>query len=113
MDITKELSYLEQLEQEEQNAFINHDDMNAIEIYDSIVRLKKSIVTTFVSSYSSGYIGKVINNTKYSQIDKAINKTLLFLFHAEESALHDMKTDPESIAKLIQECYKRKDIYEQ
>ena len=107
-DITKQIELLHDLEQQEQLAFINHADMEAIAIYDDIVRLKKSILTNLVCSYGSGTIASFINNTKYEQIDKAVNKTLVWLFHAAEE-LHDLPVNNESIANLVKQCYKAKE----
>ena len=106
MDITKQIEYLEELEKQEQQETECHNDMELIGLYDSVVRLKKSILIHCVSSYGSGTIANIIGSTKYIQIDKAVNKTLLYLYHAEDEELHNLQVDGEGIAKLILECYK-------
>ena len=109
MDITKQMEYLEELEKQEQQATECHNDMELIGLYDSVVRLKKSILINCVSSYGSGTIANIIGNTKYTQIDKAVNKTLLYLYHAEDEELHNLQVDGEGIAKLILKCYKARE----
>lgn len=105
-NITKDIELLEELKSQEDIASISHADMESIALFDSVVRLTKSILTTLVSSYGSGTIASFINSSKYAEIDKAVNKTLLFLFHAEGEQLHDLKVDNESIKELVYKCYK-------
>ena len=109
IDITKQIKLLHELEQQEQLAFYNHADMEQNAIYESIVKVKKSILITLVSSYGSGTIAGFINNTRYEQIDKAVNKTLVYLFHAADETLHDLPVDNASIANLVKTCYKAKE----
>jgi hypothetical protein len=106
MSITEQIESLERLEEQEQNAFMNHADMEASGIYTDIVKLKRDILPTLVSSYGSGYIANIIGSTKYSQIDKAVNKTLAYLFHAEDEQIHDIPVNAESVANLVKACYK-------
>ena len=109
MDITSKLQLLESLRFQEEQADINHSDMELIGLYDRIVPLVKSIVSDLVQSYSSGYIGRIIGNTKYSQIDKAYNNTIHYLYNRiTETELHDLSI-PEGIDSLILKCYKAKD----
>lgn len=106
LSITEKLTILDDMEKQEEQAYIEHDDMRIIDIYDSIVGLKKDIITAIVSSYGSGYISGIIGSTKYVQIDKAVNKTLIYLFHATDEQLHDLSVDNASIAQLIAKCYR-------
>ena len=109
-DITREIMLLSELRQQEDKAETEHNDLELIGLYDSVVRLVKSILTTIISTYGSGTIAGIIGSTKYAEIDKAINKALSYLFHAEPEELHDLETDNASIADLIRTCYKQKDI---
>ena len=106
LSITEKLAILDDMEKQEQQAYMAHNDMELIAIYDSIVGLKKDIITGLVSSYGSGYISGIIGSTKYTQIDKAVNKTLLFLYNATEEQLHGLSVDNASIAQLITKCYR-------
>lgn len=110
-NITSDIILLSELRKQESTAEEEHNDIELIGLYDSIVRLVKSILTSVISSYGSGTIAAIIENTKYAEIDRAVNKTLYFLFHAEPEELHDLETDGESIAELVRTCYKRKDIF--
>ena len=104
---------LEQLLQAEQNAFINHADLQAISIYDDIVELKKKMLTDYIMHLSSGTVAGIIGNSRYREIDNAINKTVLYVCEtAEPEDIHELSTDPEGIAELIRQCYKRKDLYQ-
>jgi hypothetical protein len=106
MNITEQIENLERLEEQEQDAFMNHADMEAAGIYTDIVNLKKRILPALVSSYGSGYIANIIGSTKYAQIDKAVNKTLAYLYHAEDEKIHDIPVNAEAVTNLIKACYK-------
>ena len=110
-NITSDIMFLDELRRQEATAEEEHNDIELIGLYDSVVRLVKSILTSVISSYGSGTVAAIIGNTKYAEIDRAVNKTLYFLFHAEPEELHGLETDGESIAELIRTCYKRKDIF--
>ena len=105
-DITFSLSRLESLREQEDRLFMEHADLEAICVYDDIVDTIKDILTTLVSSYSSGTIASFIENTKYAQIDKAVNNTLYFLYNAEPEQIHDLQVDNASIKSLVCACYK-------
>ena len=105
-NIIKDIELLEELRKQEDTAVINGAYMEEVALYDSVVRLVKSILTTLISSYGSGTIASFIGSTKYAEIDKAVTETLLFLFHAEDEQLHDLKVDNESIKELVYKCYK-------
>ena len=109
IDITKQIELLHDLQEQEQLAFINHADMESIIIYNDIAKVKKSILITLVSSYGYGTVASFIGNTKYEQIDKAVNKTLVYLFHATDEQLHDLPVDNAGISNLVKQCYKAKE----
>ena len=110
---TAYVEQLEQLLQAEQNAFINHADLQAIAIFDDICELKKRMITDYVNTLSSGTVAEIIGCSRYRDIDNAINKTVLYICEtATEEELHDIRTDPEGIADTIRQCYKRKDVYQ-
>lgn len=104
-DITMQIELLNSLQEQEQTAFANHADIEQNTLYADIVRLKKSILTIIVSSYGAGTIANIINNTKYQFIDRAVCKTLVFLFHATDEQLYALPTDNAGIAQLIKSCY--------
>lgn len=104
-NITEQYRLLEELQEQDEQAFLDGNDLKQLSLYDDIVNLKKSILVTMVSSYSSGRIASIIGNTKYTMIDKAINKTLAFLFNAEEEYIYPLQCDIPGIEQLIMECY--------
>lgn len=107
-NITSDICRLEILRIQEEQAHINGAYMEQIGLYDDVCELVKRILTTLISSYGSGTIANFINNCKYTQIDKAVNNTLLFLYHAEPEQLHDLQIDNESIKNLVLACYNGK-----
>ena len=111
-NITSDIMLLSELKKQESTAEEEHNDFELIGLYDSIVRLIKSILTDVISSYGSGTVAAIIGNTKYAEVDRAVNKTLYFLFHAEPEELHSLEVDNASIAELIRTCYKKKDIFD-
>lgn len=105
-NITSDICRLETLRKQEEQAHIDGAYMEQIGLYDDVCELVKRILTALISSYGSGTIASFINNSKYLQIDKAVNNTLLFLYHAEPEQLHDLQVDNESIKNLVLACYK-------
>lgn len=110
INITQAIEQLERLIEQEQEAESNHADMELIGLYDNISELKKQILVSLISSYGSGTIASFIGNTKYQQIDRAVSKTMYFLFHAEPEELHDLQVDNAGIAALVKKCYMDKTI---
>lgn len=110
MNITELLSLLDNLENAIDNAFSYHSELLTMSLYDDIVLLKKRILFINIQAMSSGTVAGIIGNTKYNQIDKAINKTLSFLFNAEPENIFPLKTDYEGITSLIKECYKNNSL---
>ena len=109
MNIASKIELLESLRIQEEQAETNHSDMELIGLYEDIISLVKSIISDLLRSYSSGYIGRIIGNTKYNQIDNAYNKTMHYLYNGiTDTELHDLSI-PEDIDKLILKCYKAKD----
>lgn len=109
-DVTSQIELLHQLREKEDISESNHAELELLELYDSVVRLVKSILTTCICSYGSGTIAGIIGNTRYTEIDKAINKTLLYLYHAEPEQLHDLQVDAAGIADIIRNCYHNKNL---
>ena len=108
-DITKQIELLHGLYEQEEQAAIDGNGWLETALYNDIVRLSKSILINIVCSYGSGTIANIIGNTKYIETDKAVNKTLSYLFHAEEEFFHDFNVNAADIAKLIKECYMAKE----
>ena len=111
LSCTDLLSLLENLENAINNACANNSPLLETALYSDIAALKKHIIILCIKSYGSGTIAGFICNTKYSEIDKAVNKTLYYLYHAETEELYTLETDMESIKNLIIHCYKTKDTY--
>lgn len=107
---TELIELLKNLENAFDNAYMNNADLLSIALYDDIVEVKKKILIDSVKSFSSGTIASFIGNTKYLQIDRAINKTLVFLFHAEEEDIFPLSVDMAGIKKLVCDCYKKQDL---
>lgn len=107
-NIISDICRLEMLRIQEEQVHINGAYMEQVALYDDVCELVKRILTMLVSSYSSGTVASFINNDKYLQIDKAVNNTLLFLYHAEPEQLHDLQVDNESIKRLVLACYNGK-----
>ena len=107
---TELIELLENLENAFDNAYMYNADLLSMALYDDIVEVKKKILIDSVKSFSSGTIAGFIGNTKYMQIDIAINKTLMFLFHAEEEDIFPLSVDMEGIKKFVCDCYKNKEL---
>ena len=105
-DITLALANLESLEKQEEEAQNNGNNMLLVSLFDDVYELKRDILITIVSSYGSGTIANFIGNNKYIQIDKAVSKTMLFLFHADPLQIHDLQVDNASIKNLVYACYR-------
>lgn len=101
---------LENLSDAAGNAFINGSVLLENALYDDIVTVKRQLLSMIISSYSSGTVAGIIGSNKYTLIDRAVNKTLVFIYHTESEQLHGIETDPESIAQLIVNCYHNKDL---
>lgn len=110
MNTTELLSLLDNLENAIDNAFSYHSELLTMSLYDDIVLLKQRILFINIQAMSSGTVAGIIGNTKYNQIDKAINKTLSFLFNTEPENIFPLKTDYEGITSLIKECYKNNSL---
>ena len=108
-DTTKQIELLNNLYKQEEQASIDGNSWLETAFYEDIASLVKSILTNIICSYGSGTIASIIGDTKYTQIDKAVNKALCFLFHAEEEFFHDFNVNAADIAKLIRQCYTAKE----
>ena len=99
---------VKQIENALQEAEINHDNMAEVGLCEELCELKHKYLTLCVSSLSSGTVAGIIGSDKYIQIDKAINKTLVYLnrlYDDSEPDLIYIGLDVESIANLVKECY--------
>ena len=101
---------LDNLQDAAGNAFVNGSALLENALYDDIITVKRQLLSMIVSSYSSGTIAGIIGSNKYLLIDRAVNKTLMFSYHAEPEQLYGTGTDSESIAQLIVNCYRNKDL---
>lgn len=90
------------LEQEEQKAFTDHDDMRSIALYDSIVDTKRIHFSIVVQAMTTGTIADIIGN---NDTQKARGKTLYFLNAASDNQIHDIGSDIQSIVQMILDCY--------
>ena len=105
-NITENISRLEAMREQEKGLDSSCPDMETIPLYESISDLTRDILITLVSSYSSGTIAGFIGSCKYTQIDNAISKTLLFLYHATSEQIHDLQVNAESVKGLVCACYR-------
>ena len=98
---------IENLMQALDNAVIYHADMLMNNIYSDICALKKWYIIRIVSCSSSGTIASYIGKSKYKDLDKAVNNTIIYYSDiAKHNELFNMKTDPEGIKKAVLRCYK-------
>lgn len=79
------------------------------ELLFDIAKQKKSILIDLICSYGSGTIAGFINNSKYTEIEKAIEKALFYILHATDEQLNSISIDNESISKLIAHCYQEQE----
>lgn len=96
---------IDNLEKAMENAFMCHSDMLYNALHRDICELKKWYIVRFVSCLSSGTIAGFIKSSKYRNIDNAVNKTLVFLFHADYASLFSLRIDEEGIKNLVYNCY--------
>lgn len=103
--ITELLDILDNLNAALDNAEVYNCSLLAMALYDDVTYVKRYILIEIIKTYSSGYVANIIDCTKYAQIDKAINKTLLYLYKTDETNIFPLQIDNTSIANLIKECY--------
>ena len=107
LSCTDLIELLENLYQASENAFMYHSELLQAALYDDIITVQKQRITDNLRFMSSGYIARIIGNTKYTEIDKAVQYTLDYINDTEnENALYILLTDPCNIESLIQAAYK-------
>ena len=111
LNCTEQIELLDNLVNALDNAYSYHSELLASALYNYIAQLKRQIPLFSIKTSGAGTIANYINSTKYAQIDKAINKTLLFLYNAENTELFPLQVNAEGIKNLVLTCYKNKDIY--
>lgn len=99
---------VENLENAIENACLYGSALLENALYDDIVKVKRYTLSSLVSNCSSGTIAGYINNTKYINIDRAVNKTLYYIFNCEDEDIYNLSVNVETIEKIIVECYKDK-----
>jgi uncharacterized protein YjgD (DUF1641 family) len=105
LNITELNGLLENLYNALENAWLYNADLLFIALSDDIITIQKKRLYMYICSLSSGRIASIINNTKYTEIDKAIQATITNLDNIDESILIDMGTGFEQAEKLIRESY--------
>ena len=105
LSFTELIELCENLENACDNAYCNHADMLCSALYDDIVIVKRYAMSSIINSYSSGTIAGFIGNTKYIQIDRAVNKTLYYIFNCEDEDIYNISVDAETIKNIIVECF--------
>lgn len=108
LSITDLVELIENLENACENACMYGSALLENALYDDIVIVKRYTLSTIIKSYSSGTISGYINNTKYVNIDNAINKTLYYIFNCDDQDIYQLSVDNETIKNLVIECYTNK-----
>ena len=93
LDNTGLIELLDNILQAFDNAILYHSELLSMALYDNIVTIKKRILMSCISAYGSGTIASFIGKTKYKEIDKAVNKTLYYLYHAKEENIFMLSVD--------------------
>ena len=99
---------IEQISVELSQAETDGAYMAAVGLCETLCELKYKYLVRFIGSMSSGTVASIIGNNKYIQIDRAINKTIVYLsrlYNDSEPELVEIGINPESIATLINKCY--------
>ena len=99
------IDILENLENALDNASIYHSDLLEIALSDDVILIKRKLFSMSIHSMSSGTIAGIIGNTKYSQIDIAVNKALQYTYNCDGSELLIMPYNYQSVCNLVLECY--------
>lgn len=110
LDNTGLIELLDNLYSALDNAYCYNAALLENALYDDIVTVKKHILINCIKSYSSGTIAGFIDNTKYTEIDNAVNKTLFYLFNTEDENIFPLSVDMEGIKNLVCTCYHDKTL---
>ena len=103
LNITESIGLIENLYAALDNAFSCHSELLSNCIYDDIVKLKTDVFLTLIRSYSSGRIASIIGSNKYSDTDKAAEKTVSFIMEADPEQIEQL--DISDIDSVILRCY--------
>jgi hypothetical protein len=106
LSCTDLIELLENIYQASENAFNYHSELLENELYnDSITVQKKRIIDCLLYS-SSGSIARIIGNTKYTEIDKAVQFTIDYINDINNTnKLYELYTDPVHVKNLIYNAY--------
>ena len=105
LSFTELIELCENLENAIENACMYGSALLENALYDDIVTVKRYTLSSIINSYSSGTIAGFIGNTKYTEIDKAVNKTLFYLFNTDDENISPLSVDMEGIKSLVCTCY--------
>lgn len=105
LDLPKQIKQVQdKLEQAEMEGAY----METVALCEDLCELKHRYLTLCISSMSSGTIAGIIGDSRYTQIEKAVNNTLEYLnriYDESEPELVYIGIDCVSITNLISECY--------
>ena len=99
------IDILENLENALDNASIYHSDLLELALSNDIILIKRKLFSMSIHTMSGSTIAGIINNTKYLQIDIAVNKALQYTYNCDGSELLIMPYNYESVCNLVLECY--------
>lgn len=104
LDYTDLMELLENVIQACYNAIDNGAGMFQIALSDDIITINRYRFIDYLSFVSSGHIALVIGNSRYKEIDKAVNAALRYIDNNSECLL-DIGKDNEGIEKIIRIAY--------
>ena len=108
LDYTGIMELLENVVQACYNAIDNGAGMLEIALCEDIIEINKYRFIDYLSFVSSGRIAIIIGNSKYTEIDKAVNAALQYINDNEECLL-DIGIDNAGIEEIIRKAYKQKE----
>lgn len=99
------IDILENLENALDNASIYHSDLLELALSNDVILIKRKLFSMSIHTMSSSTIAGIIGNTKYSQIDIAVNKALQYTYNCDGSELLTVPYNYKSVCNLVLECY--------
>ena len=99
------IDILENLENALDNASIYHSDLLELALSNDVILIKRKLFSMSIHTMSGGTIAGIIGNTRYSQIDTAINKALQYTYNCDGGELLIIPYNYESVCNLVLECY--------
>lgn len=99
------IDILENLESALDNASIYHSDLLELALSNDVILIKRKLFSMSIHTMSSGTIAGIIGNTKYSQIDIAVNKALQYTYNCDGGELLSLPYNYETACNLVLECY--------